>query len=145
RRAPRPRRAQRRAGGRARDEPDDDRRGDRRVSRRPAARPRAGDAARERAAGGRRPRVRRRGDPRPGPLRPPRNAVSSETRTLVAVIAAIGAVAIGSIAWIYGGDLTFNEQPVIRADGVGYYVYLPAALLDHDLTMRKTGARSFGG
>ena len=28
---------------------------------------------------------------------------------------------------------------------MGYYLYLPAVLLDHDMTMRRTAARSFGG
>jgi hypothetical protein len=69
----------------------------------------------------------------------------SDRRKLVALVVAIGALAIGATAWIYAGDLTYGDQSVIRADGEGYYVYLPAAFLDHDLTMRKTGARSFGG
>lgn len=69
----------------------------------------------------------------------------SETRKLLLAIAAIGVLVLGSVAWIYSADLTYNDQSVIRADGQGYYVYLRAAPLDHDLTMRKTGARSFGG
>jgi hypothetical protein len=67
----------------------------------------------------------------------------SETRALIATIGAIGAVALGSIAWIYGAGLTFGGQGPIRGDGVGYYVYLPAVFLDHDLTMRRTADRSF--
>ena len=47
--------------------------------------------------------------------------------------------------WIYTADLTYYGGGPIRSDGVGYYVYLPALFLDHDLTMRRTGARSFGG
>ena len=46
-------------GGRSRDEPEHDRRGDRGLPRRPAAGTRSGDAARQRPARRRRPRVRR--------------------------------------------------------------------------------------
>jgi hypothetical protein len=53
----------------------------------------------------------------------------------------IAALAIGAFAWIYAGDLTYYEGPPIRSDGASYYAYLPAALLDHDLTMRRTAAR----
>jgi hypothetical protein len=33
----------------------------------------------------------------------------------------------------------------IRSDAVGYYIYLPAAFLDHDLSLVRTVDRSFGG
>ena len=45
--------------------------------------------------------------------------MSSDTRKLIAVSAAIGALACKSIAWIYGADLTFHEQGPIRGDGAG--------------------------
>jgi hypothetical protein len=35
-------------------------------------------------------------------------------------------------------------QPVIRSDGEGYYIYLPAWFVDHDPTLAHTVARHFG-
>jgi hypothetical protein len=52
---------------------------------------------------------------------------------VVLTIAAIGVVACASLAWIYGDHLAAGGP--IRSDGMGYYLYLPAVLLDHDLTM----------
>jgi hypothetical protein len=63
----------------------------------------------------------------------------------LAVIGAVAALAIGAFAWIYGGDLTYYEGPPIRSDGIGWYAYLPAVFLDHDVTMRRTADRSFSG
>jgi hypothetical protein len=65
--------------------------------------------------------------------------------TQAAVIGAIAALMGAAFGWIYAGGLTYDHAPPIRSDGVGYYVYLPAAFLDHDLTMRRTASRSFGG
>ena len=62
-----------------------------------------------------------------------------------AVLGVIAALAVAATVWIYTANLTYYGGGPIRSDGVGYYVYLPALLLDHDLTMRRTGARSFGG
>jgi hypothetical protein len=61
------------------------------------------------------------------------------------VIGAVAVLAIAATAWIYAADLTYYEGGPIRSDGAGYYVYLPALLLDHDVTMVRTAARSFGG
>jgi hypothetical protein len=61
------------------------------------------------------------------------------------VIGGVAAVAIAASAWIYSAHLPYYHEGPIRSDGVGYYVYLPALFLDHDLTFRRTGARSFGG
>jgi len=64
---------------------------------------------------------------------------------MLAVLGAVGVLAIAAIAAIYAADLTYYEGPPIRSDGLSYYVYLPAVLLDHDVTMVRTAARSFGG
>ncbi len=64
---------------------------------------------------------------------------------MVAVLGAVGVLAIVATATIYSADLTYYEGPPIRSDGLSYYVYLPALLLDHDITMERTAARSFGG
>ncbi len=57
-----------------------------------------------------------------------------------AVAAAV--VGFAALFLIYGRPLI---SPPIRSDGTGYYLYLPAAIIDHDLTLRRTLARSFGG
>ncbi len=33
----------------------------------------------------------------------------------------------------------------IRSDGIGYYIYLPAVFIDHDLSLRRTASRPFAG
>ncbi len=68
----------------------------------------------------------------------------SDRRLLLAFLAAVGILAIASNAWIYGAKLTYFDQPPIRGDGLSYYVYLPALLIDHDVTLRTTIARSLG-
>jgi len=60
------------------------------------------------------------------------------------MIAVIGALAVAASTWIYAAGLTYGGEPPIRSDGLGYYVYLPAVFLDHDVTMVRTAARSFG-
>jgi hypothetical protein len=68
-----------------------------------------------------------------------------DSRVIGAVLGLIAVLAIAATAWIYGvGTANYGGLP-IRGDGSGYYVYLPAALLAHDLTMSRTAARSFGG
>ena len=63
-----------------------------------------------------------------------------------ALVGVIGVLAVAATVWIYTAGLTYYYgQGPIRSDGTGYYVYLPAAFLDGDLTMVRTGARSFGG
>ena len=64
---------------------------------------------------------------------------------LVVLLGAIGILAIAASAWIYDAPLPFTQPGPIRSDGLGYYAYLPAVFLDHDLTMRRTAVRSFGG
>ncbi len=71
-----------------------------------------------------------------------RLALRSDAAALGATIGAIALLGIGSFAWIYGRDLA--TEP-IRSDGIGYYIYLPAVALDHDVTMERTVDRSLGG
>jgi hypothetical protein len=59
---------------------------------------------------------------------------------LVLVVALCG---VGAFLWIYGSHLAEGEP--IRSDAVGYYIYLPAVILDHDVTLERTAERSFAG
>ncbi|MBV8079875.1 MAG: hypothetical protein JO186_05795, partial [Actinobacteria bacterium] len=61
-------------------------------------------------------------------------------RRLLVLLGVTAVLAVGAFAWIYGGDLTYYDEPPIRSDGTSHYAYLPAALIDHDLTMRRTAA-----
>jgi hypothetical protein len=47
-----------------------------------------------------------------------------------------------SVIYVY---MTKLHYPPIRSDGLGYYLYLPAVFCDHDITLKKTAVRSFGG
>ena len=67
----------------------------------------------------------------------------SDMLVVLVTLTAILVLAIASFVWIYASPL-IPEGP-IRSDGAGYYAYLPAVLLDHDVTMRRTVARSFAG
>jgi hypothetical protein len=67
----------------------------------------------------------------------------SDHRVLAAVIGLVGVLAVAATAWIYASPLPYTQPGPIRGDGLGYYAYLPATLLDHDLSMRRTGRRSF--
>ena len=62
---------------------------------------------------------------------------------MVAFVLVVAGFAAGSFLWIYGSELAYG--PPIRSDGTGYYLYLPALLLDEDVTMERTAARSFEG
>ena len=64
----------------------------------------------------------------------------SDARVLAVGLGAVAMLAIAATVWIYTADLTYYEGGPIRSDGTGYYVYLPAVFLDHDLTMRRTAA-----
>ena len=59
-----------------------------------------------------------------------------------ALVLLVGVLGLISLTIIYGRRLNY---PPIRSDGVGYYLYLPASLIDGDLTLQTTIARSFGG
>jgi hypothetical protein len=68
---------------------------------------------------------------------------SRRSRAVVwAVVALVGALGAASLAWIYSAHL--SDGPPIRTDGEGYYLYLPAAFIDHDLTLRRTIVRRYG-
>jgi hypothetical protein len=62
-------------------------------------------------------------------------------KVIAVVIGVIGVLAFAASDWIYS---TTSRSP-IHGDGKGYYVYLPALFLDHDLTLQQTAYRSFGG
>ncbi|HEY4147048.1 MAG TPA: hypothetical protein VGM61_18350 [Pinirhizobacter sp.] len=55
----------------------------------------------------------------------------SERRRLATLMAVIAAICIAACVYIYGEGL---NSPVVRSDGFGYYSYLPAAFVDHDLS-----------
>jgi hypothetical protein len=59
-----------------------------------------------------------------------------------AIVLLVGVLGLMSLTLVYGKRLNY---PPIRSDGMGYYLYLPASLIDHDLTLQTTIARSFGG
>jgi len=59
-----------------------------------------------------------------------------------ALVLLVGALGLISLTVIYGRRLNY---PPIRSDGMGYYLYLPASIIDRDLTLQTTIARSFGG
>ena len=58
---------------------------------------------------------------------------------------AVAALGVMAFASVYGAGLTYNGDGPIRSDGVGYYVYLPAVLLHHEVSMERTADRSFDG
>lgn len=60
---------------------------------------------------------------------------------MLAVVALVAALALAAFTWIYGSDLAVG--PPIRSDAMGYYLYLPAVLIDRDVTMERTAERSF--
>jgi hypothetical protein len=60
---------------------------------------------------------------------------------VIVTISAIGALAIASVVWVYGTNVITGD--LIRSDATGYYMYLPAVLIDHDVTMIRTQQRSF--
>ena len=55
----------------------------------------------------------------------------------------VAVCAAASFSWIYGSRLAAG--PPIRSDGMGYYLYLPAVMLDRDVTLERTAERSFAG
>lgn len=70
---------------------------------------------------------------------PHRSGVSA----VLAVVALVAALAIAALAWIYGSERA--PGPPLRSDAMGYYLYLPAVLLDRDITLERTAQRSFAG
>ena len=61
-------------------------------------------------------------------------------RLLVWPVVVVAILATVSLAFIYGRRLPAGKP--VRSDGMGYYLYLPAVLLDHDVTMERTLKRS---
>jgi hypothetical protein len=66
-----------------------------------------------------------------------------ETHPVALVIVLVALSGTAALALIYSRGYAPGEP--IRADGVGFYIYLPAVFLDHDLTLVRTVDRSFGG
>lgn len=66
-----------------------------------------------------------------------------ETHVLTLVVAFVILSGTAALASIYARG--YNGGEPIRSDGVGYYIYLPAVFLDHDLSLVRTVHRSFGG
>ena len=64
---------------------------------------------------------------------------------VAATVLAIGVVAVIGTAVVYGRSFAPPPERPIRSDALSYYLYLPAALLDHDLSGRATLERDFGG
>ena len=58
------------------------------------------------------------------------------------LILGVFAGGLASLAIAYGLGWT---SPVIRSDGLGHYLYLPAAFIDRDLSLQTTVDRSFHG
>ena len=61
------------------------------------------------------------------------------------MVAAIGLAACAATAALYARGLVPRSERPIRSDGLSYYLYLPAVLLDHDVSFRTTVNRDFGG
>jgi hypothetical protein len=55
------------------------------------------------------------------------------------LVRAIGALAVVCVLGVYG--LRCTQDAPIHSDGIGYYAYLPAIVVDHDLSMRGIVAR----
>jgi hypothetical protein len=64
-----------------------------------------------------------------------------ERRLLIWPVVVLAVIATASLAFIYGRHLPQGKP--IRSDGMGYYLYLPAVFLDHDVTMERTLERSY--
>jgi hypothetical protein len=60
------------------------------------------------------------------------------SKAVVVAVAVLGALSLGAI---YAHGAQSGAGLPIRSDGYGYYLYLPAVFVDHDLTMRRTYAR----
>jgi hypothetical protein len=70
-------------------------------------------------------------------------APPSDRALVAATVLSVAVCAAASFWWIYGSQLAYG--PPIRSDGIGYYLYLPALMLDRDITMERTARRSFLG
>ena len=70
-----------------------------------------------------------------------RRLVESHAPELALLVVLLSGAAALSV--IYGRGYVLDEP--IRGDAVGYYIYLPAAFLDRDLSLVRTVDRSFDG
>jgi hypothetical protein len=66
-----------------------------------------------------------------------------EPHAIVVAVVLVLLTGTAALAAIYSRG--YNPGQPIRSDGVGYYIYLPAVFLDHDLSLVRTVHRSFGG
>ena len=74
-----------------------------------------------------------------------RAAIAARSELLVpAVIVLVAALAIAGYVATYAHYLDLNLYPVVRSDGVGYYAYLPAWIIDHDPSLRHVVTVDFG-
>lgn len=64
-----------------------------------------------------------------------------DARAVVAVVLLVAVLGAAAFLVVYKKGLA--PAGPIRADAVGYYIYLPAVLLDHDATLTRTLERSF--
>lgn len=64
---------------------------------------------------------------------------------MFATVAAIGLAAGVAAGALYARGLVPRSEQPIRSDGLSYYLYLPAVLLDRDVSFRTTVQRDFGG
>ncbi len=65
---------------------------------------------------------------------------TDSSRTRLWIFLALFALSLGLQALIY---TVVTSKPVIRSDGVGYQAYLPALLVDHDLSFKTLEQREF--
>src|SRR3954454_25234966 len=74
-----------------------------------------------------------------------RRSSSPDVAMVVATVLALGLLAAIGAATVYARGFAPPTNRPIRSDALSYYLYLPAALLDHDLSDRATLERDFGG
>jgi len=73
-----------------------------------------------------------------------RRSVESHATALVLLVVMLSAVAALAVIYTKGYGGVEGEGP-IRGDVMGYYIYLPAAFLDRDVSLVRTVDRSFDG
>jgi hypothetical protein len=73
-----------------------------------------------------------------------RRSVESHATALVLLVVMVSAVAALAVIYTKGYAGVEGEGP-IRGDVIGYYIYLPAAFLDRDVSLVRTVDRSFDG
>jgi hypothetical protein len=66
-----------------------------------------------------------------------------ETHPIAVALAVVALSGVVACTVVYSRGYASGKP--IRSDAVGYYIYLPAAFLDHDPSLVRTVDRSFGG